>query len=113
MKNIEEVNMTETNRRIIQRIRTAVQEILPDSSLILFGSRARGNPDGDSDWDILILTEKVTDEIENTLSDILYDIELEENIIINPLVLPKEEWEFKRYKNHPIHRHVEAEGVLL
>ena len=113
MKSFEELNISETGREILRKIRESVLALLPDSTVIFFGSRARGNPMEYSDWDILILTDKVTPEIEHKIYAALYDIELEEDIVIGPLILPRDEWEHKRFKNHPIHERVDEEGVLV
>jgi uncharacterized protein len=113
MKSIEELSFSDKDREIIQKIRTAVKKTLPDSTVILFGSRARGNAAVDSDWDVLVLTEAVSPEIEERVFSALFDVELDENIIVNPLVLPRDEWNIKRYRNHPIHDTVEAEGILV
>ena len=43
---------------ILDEIRKLKRTILPDSRLILFGSRARNEASSDSDWDMLILLDK-------------------------------------------------------
>jgi uncharacterized protein len=113
MKTFDEVPISEKERKIIRKIRNVIKETLPDSTVILFGSRARGNAAADSDWDVLVLAETVTPDIEERVFSTLFDVELDEDIIVNPLVLPRDEWNIKRYRNHPIHDSVEAEGVLV
>ena len=41
---------------IYDMIRRTVQTVLPGSRILLFGSRARGDQDGHSDYDLLIIT---------------------------------------------------------
>lgn len=113
MKNVEEANLSVKGRRVIRKIKEALEGIIPDGIVILFGSRARGAPDDDSDWDILILADEVTDEIDHQVSVVLYDIELEHDAVINPLILPKDEWYNRRFKEHPIHKNVDREGLLV
>lgn len=113
MKTFNELLISEKEREIVGKIRNVVKETLPDSTVILFGSRARGNAAPDSDWDVLVLTDIVSPEIEERVFSAVFDVELEENIIVNPLVLSRDEWNIKRYRNHPIHDSVEAEGVLV
>lgn len=45
------------NHDIINLVKQAISEIEPNADVILYGSRARGTSDGDSDWDFLILTD--------------------------------------------------------
>lgn len=114
MKNINMVQLGERDIKLLKKIKQAVHEILPGRMLIFFGSRARGEASPDSDWDILVLSETATsDELEHTLWASIFDIELEEGIIINLLILPKDDWDNGCFRNHPLHRNVEAEGILI
>jgi len=40
----------------VKIIRDSVNEFLPDSSIFLFGSRARNDNDNDSDYDLMVVT---------------------------------------------------------
>ncbi len=40
---------------LLERVKTAIQDVVPDAEIILYGSRARGTAHPDSDWDFLIL----------------------------------------------------------
>jgi uncharacterized protein len=113
MKTVNELHISVQELEIIQKISAAVKGTLPGSTVILFGSRARGSAAADSDWDVLVLADTVSPEIEEHVSSALFDVELDQNAIINSLVIQRDEWNFKRYRNHPIHDSVEAEGVLV
>ena len=113
MKSIDELNLSKKEKNLLHKIKERVKEIVPDGIVILFGSRARMEAVSDSDWDILILTKRVTPKLEHEISVALYELELEEDIIINPLVLPKKEWNNGLYLTHPIHKEVETEGISL
>ncbi len=43
---------------ILQQIKKIVQEMLPESQVFLFGSRAKGNNLSNSDYDIMVVTKK-------------------------------------------------------
>jgi uncharacterized protein len=45
-----------TNSAIYKKIRETVQSTLPGSRVLLFGSRARGEEDRFSDYDLLVIT---------------------------------------------------------
>lgn len=113
MRNISDIQLTDDESEILQKIKGAVQSVLPDATVIFFGSRARGDAREYSDWDILVLTETVDWKIERRVFSALYQVELDEDIIIGLLVLQRNEWDYKPYRDHPIHDLVEAEGVLV
>jgi len=47
------------NRKsLLSTVRKKIRDIDPEARIILFGSRARGDSNPNSDWDFLILTRK-------------------------------------------------------
>ena len=113
MKTIKAPPLDKKEFNILERIKNTVKEIVPGGILIFFGSRVRTETESESDWDILILTETISSQLEHKIHATLYEIELDEDIIINPLILLKEEWEKGKFRHHPIHERIENEGVRL
>ena len=83
--------------------------------VILYGSYARGDFNRSSDIDVMILTDLNEDELieyRDKLWDLAYDIELENNVILSPLV--KNIDKFNYWINAlPFYMNVEKEGVIL
>lgn len=44
---------------ILQTVKQTLHLVAPNAKIILFGSRARNDAQEDSDWDLLILIEKI------------------------------------------------------
>ncbi|HET7118625.1 MAG TPA: nucleotidyltransferase domain-containing protein [Hanamia sp.] len=84
------------------------------ASVILFGSRARGDAENDSDWDFLILTKQTDTDL---LSDkfrriILRDVELKYDMAISLIVKNATLWQTD-YAVTNIYKSVNEEGILL
>jgi len=99
---------------IIKRVKKTVKLVMPDATVILFGSYARGDHKSDSDIDLLILINKpeVTREDEKRVKYPLYEIEFDTGTIISPLVLSRPEWE-ARHKITPFYDNISREGIIL
>lgn len=86
----------------------------PDAEIILFGSRARGDAQPDSDWDFLVLLGSApTPVLRQTILDALYDLELEINEMISTIFRAKEKWDSALFQATPLHKNVTREGILL
>ena len=53
--------MVNNNKDTLNIIRKSTKEILPDSKVLLFGSRSRKDYSVDSDYDFLVITKKSVD----------------------------------------------------
>jgi len=99
---------------ILKAIKKLVKERDSSAKIYLYGSRANGNAKKDSDWDLLILLKKdqITSEIENSITDPLYDLEFETGEIISPMIYSQKEWNTK-YSITPFYKNVMKEGQLI
>jgi predicted nucleotidyltransferase len=111
------VNRTKRNLQrsnILQRAKTIIRSFLPDSEIVVYGSRARGDASSESDWDLLILTEQeVTQDLEESLWDLLYPIEIEHGEVISAFVKNRQEWSTPHAKASPYHQSIDREGIAI
>ena len=105
-------NMKRT--KIVEEIRKAIHQADPNATAILYGSEARGDARPDSDIDVLILLEGDKRDLkqEDTISGMLYDIELQSGVIISPMIMLRTQWE-KRPFQTPFSINVNNEGIRL
>ena len=84
------------------------------ATVILFGSRARGDAENDSDWDFLVLTEKSDiDSISQELRKImLREVELKYGVAISLLVKNIRTWQ-SEYAVTNIYESIIEEGIEL
>lgn len=109
MTSVVDIALVEFNKQ--------VQELLGNrlKKIILYGSYARGDYNEKSDVDIMIITdlsEKEIEEYRDKISDIAFDIELNNNIILSPII-KNEEMFNKRITYIPFYKNVDREGVVL
>lgn len=103
----------ETSNIISKKIKAEVKGLDPEAEVILFGSRARGEAHEDSDWDMLILTERpVTLKVEQAFRHKLFELELEFDQSISVFVYSKSDWNGK-HRSTPLYHNIQAEGIVL
>ena len=95
-------------------IKESVNELLPESSILLFGSRARHDNTADSDYDLMIITKYAHDDKELRLFKSIIRKTLAQNRIpADILIQSKSEVEIKKGIIGHIVRQVLQEGVPL
>lgn len=79
--------------------------------IILFGSRARGEAYPESDYDVLVLVDKETKELEEKIFNISGEIGWKYNAIITSFVYEKNYYERRKY--NPLFMNIRKEGVHI
>ncbi len=98
---------------IIKSIRELKHSILPDATLILFGSQARQDATSESDWDMLILLnkEKVTPDDFEKYAYPFVELGWKLGEYFSMKLYTVSEW--MNRKGTPFFKNVETEGVKL
>ncbi len=100
-------------QQVIEYIKRVGRDALPpNSTLLLYGSRARGDAHEGSDWDLLILLDKPrlqSDDYDMTYPFRLLGWDIGEEI--NPHVYTKKQWEGWTFL--PFHKNVERDKIVL
>ena len=84
--------------------------------VVVFGSVARGSAKPESDIDVMIILDdeltKIDWDTENTIIDIAYPIELEDDVVFDLKVMGKHDIQGK-YRYMPFVEHVMNEGITV
>jgi len=105
--------MDEGIKRLINQVKTHLVKMYGEKikRIILYGSYVRGETTRDSDIDILVLVDESLNpfEVRESLSDLLYDILLEEGELVSVIAVPED---FFESYNSPFMLNVKKEGVV-
>jgi len=101
-------------RAILQECKRLICECLPDTTVLLYGSVARGTAGPEADYDILVLTEHpLSPADEDRANDALYELELKHGVVLSTLFFAKSQWDDPLHRAMPLHREIEREGIIL
>jgi len=106
--------MTPQETDILHQLKVKLQKRLSLNRLVLFGSRARGDADPDSDLDVLvILNMPVSREVEDYVNDCAWEVGLEHGIVVVPVTVSRLDWEEGLLSSSLLAIAVRQEGVTV
>ncbi len=99
---------------ILAEIKRRVLAVDPKAEVILYGSYARGEQGPGSDIDLLILleAEQLTYEAKRNIKSPLFDIELQQGIMVSPVVMTRTNWT-GQHRGTLLYREIERDGRTL
>ena len=105
--------LSKKERLALDHFAEKVEEALGDSlkQLVLFGSRARGDHEPDSDLDILVIVEQETWDVRDAVSLAASRVSLDEEILVSPKVIGQTRWE--EMSGFNLHQNIQREGLRL
>ncbi|MCL4546224.1 MAG: nucleotidyltransferase domain-containing protein [Deltaproteobacteria bacterium] len=114
MKTIKTLNLKDSEINAIMELKKRVLQLYPDAEIILFGSKARGDYNKDSDIDILILLgAKVNYNVEKKIIKNISDIySIYDDVVFETLIENKDEW-LNNKLNYFIRNNINKEGISL
>ena len=114
MKTLDQAKLTEIERKSVKEAARVLTSELPVTRVILFGSKARGDAEPDSDIDLLVLTScPVTTELRHEITHRLCGINLDYDVCLSRIAVSEEEWESGLIRHMPIQNNIEREGCMV
>ncbi len=105
--------MDKVDLEITKRLDRRLREELGKVEVIIYGSRARGNSEPDSDLDVCIIVEKLNKKTRDKVFTIAWETSLREGIVITPLIFERKEWEDSPLLESPIYNNIQKEGIRV
>ena len=99
---------------LLRKCKRAIRQVVPDADVILYGSRARGDADEYSDYDILILINGSTDiALDKRFVEQIFPIEVDSGAVLTLMSYSRQQWDTPLYRAMPFHENIDRDGVVL
>ncbi len=97
--------------RTIEEFAEKVKKLPEVKKIILYGSRARGDFEEWSDYDVIVIVSVKNKSIEERIDKIAWDMNYRKLVSIIPVVCA--ESKFREEKYEPLFMNIKREGILL
>ena len=112
MKTLAELELSTKDRGAVEAAADLLRSRFPVDQVVLFGSKARGTDDAESDIDLLVVTSRpLSWQERHSLIDALFDVELNHDVVISTLVVFQDDWENGPWRVVPIRKNIERDGA--
>ena len=103
--------MTLEEKAALGELKRVLRERYNVTSILVYGSKARGDDSPDSDIDVMIVLDDYTPQIEMTIDEMVYDINLDHDCLISVVIFGRRELEEGPMAESPLYKRILAEGV--
>ncbi|MDY6843777.1 MAG: nucleotidyltransferase domain-containing protein [Thermodesulfobacteriota bacterium] len=110
---INDLKLEHREKCAISEASKVLKENFRVQEVMLFGSKARGDDDAESDIDLLVLTtQPVSWDERKAINNALYEIQLRHDVVISTLITIVTEWNEGTFSVLPIHEEILEQGVV-
>jgi len=110
---MKRITLEDSEIRAVLELKRALAARFKILDFRVFGSKARGDASPDSDIDVMIVVDGYTPEVENVVSDLVFDINLSHDCFISTVIFGREELEEGPLSESPLYKIVEKEGIKM
>jgi len=103
--------MDDSDRRILEIFAAHVRERFPGARVWAFGSRARGEAEWDSDFDICVVLDQLDAATDRILSEIAWEVGFAHDRVITVIPFSRDQFEWGPFSESTLVETIRREGV--
>ena len=105
--------MIDKDLQIVERFKELVSKKVKIHELKVFGSRARGDANPESDLDVLVVVEQLDHIIERYISDCAWEAGFPEDVIVMPVAISLDTLRNRPIRESVFIKNVYREGIAV
>jgi predicted nucleotidyltransferase len=114
MKPMHDISMTPEQQNALAEIKRRLSETFDITTIVLYGSFARGQADEESDVDLLVITDQpLTRFRRHEITNEVFEVNLQYDTNFSTLVVDRRSWETGIVSVLPIHDEILRDGVQV
>jgi uncharacterized protein len=99
------------DKKILDVFSARVRERFPEARVWAFGSRVRGKTEWDSDFDICVVLDKVSEEDDRLIRGLAWEVGFESDRVISTVVLERANFEHGPMSESTLVANILREGI--
>lgn len=103
--------LSKEDQKILNKFAARIRKRYAEARIWAFGSRARGNAEWDSDFDICIVLPKVDQLVTRTIRRIAWEVGFDKDRVITTIVIEEDQFKNGPMSESTIVEHILREGV--
>lgn len=103
--------IADRDRRILDLFAARVRQQFPDAEVWAFGSRVRGDATWESDLDVCVVVDHLTNEDRHVLWHMAWEVGFEHEMLISAVPFSKDEFEDGPCSESPLVLNILREGI--
>jgi predicted nucleotidyltransferase len=107
-------HLTPSELAAVNRLKEVLTRDFGLVTLILYGSKARGDSHRESDIDVLVVLRDEFDwRTKHAIYDVCFDINLEYDVLLQPIIYSQARYDDPLTRATPLYQYVQEEGVTV